>query len=178
MVNLGMCPNHDGSLEMQIFSALNINTPFRMQAWRCALPPSHPETSQLLLTSVEGFSNLPQILDASIFGCTAFGSLSRFGNGIRVSRVRSHGFQHNEDPGFPRDAGFRTTAHRRRTREWQKGIDGKVISTFEHPRRLQQSYEERTGRKALGALGALENCLCWKGNGREHEISFEDVAHP
>jgi len=36
--------------------------------------PSHPETSQLLLTSVEGFSQPPQILDASMFGCTTFGS--------------------------------------------------------------------------------------------------------
>jgi hypothetical protein len=101
----------------------------------------HPETSQLLLTSVEGFSQPPQILDASMFGCTTFGSLLRFGNGIRVSRLRSHGFQHNEDPGFPRDAGFRARARRRRTRDWQKGIDGKVISTFEQPRRLEKSYE-------------------------------------
>jgi hypothetical protein len=154
MVNLGMCPNHDGSLEMQIFSALNINTPFRMQAWRCALTPLTSRDVTIPAHIGRRILQPATILDASISGCATFGSLSRFGNGIRVFRVRSHGFQHNEDPGFPRDAGFRTTAHRRRTREWQKGIDGKVISTFEHPRRLQQSYEERTGRKAL------ENCLC------------------
>jgi hypothetical protein len=64
-----------------------------------------------------------------------------FGNGIRVSRVGPTVFSTTRTLDFRGDVGFRARALRRRTREWQKGIDGKVISTFEHPRRFQKSYE-------------------------------------
>jgi hypothetical protein len=89
--------------------------------------PSHPETSQLLLTSVEGFSQPPQILDASMFGCTTFGSLLRFGNGIRVSRVRSHGFQHNEDPGFRGMRGAGPGLIAEEPENGRKGLTGRLF---------------------------------------------------